>query len=276
MFYLILAILSSTANGIILRLSKKFVKNKISMLAGNYLTCTLLSVFYMYPSPFLPSDEGMGRVMFLSLINGFILLAGFVLMQYCILNHGVVMTSVFSRLGVLVPALSAIIFFHEKPTSIQSVGFLLAISAIIIMNGRNGLKGLHFSLIAVLLMNGSGDFMAKVFEETGVPSLSENYLVFSFLTALSLNIVLSLYKKEHPGAGDIISGMILGIPNYFGARFLLKAVSQVPAFIVYPTFSVGNIIVMTISGILLFKEKITRNQLAAILIIMLSLVFLNI
>ena len=276
MFYLVLAIISAAANSTILRISKKFIRNKISMLAGNYLTCTLLSAAYMYPQPFFPQTDKISLVLFLSAINGIILLSGFLLMQCCIFNYGIVMTSIFSRMGVLVPITAAVLFFREKPSLLQLLGFALSIWAIIIINGRARVKKLSFSLIALLLINGCSDLMAKIYEEIGPSCLSENYLLYSFFTTLVLNICLSIYKKERPGIGDIAWGMILGIPNYYSARFLLKSLSGVPAFIVYPTFSVGSMAALTFIGVLLFKEKPDKQKYAAIAVIMLSLVLLNI
>ena len=70
--------------------------------------------------------------------------------------------------------------------------------------------------------------------------------------------------------------MLVGIPNYYSARFLLKAVGQVPAVVAYPTYSVATIVVISIVGMICFKEKLTKRQQAAIGLILIALVFLNI
>ena len=43
MIYLVLAVLASTMVSVVMRLSTGKVKNNMSMLAGNYLVCTLLA-----------------------------------------------------------------------------------------------------------------------------------------------------------------------------------------------------------------------------------------
>jgi multidrug transporter EmrE-like cation transporter len=50
----------------------------------------------------------------------------------------------------------------------------------------------------------------------------------------------------------------------------------VPAVIAYPTFSVGTIIITTLSGVLLFKESLRKTQWIALIGILVSLVLLNI
>ena len=69
--------------------------------------------------------------------------------------------------------------------------------------------------------------------------------------------------------------MLLGIPNYYSARFLLKALGSIPAVVAYPTCSVATIAVVSLAGIFLFRERITKKQVFAMCIIVVALVLLN-
>ena len=60
-----------------------------------------------------------------------------------------------------------------------------------------------------------------------------------------------------------------------GARFVLRALDTVPAVVVYPSRSVGTIVVITIVGTMLFKERLSKQQIAAMGVILVSLVLLN-
>ena len=82
-------------------------------------------------------------------------------------------------------------------------------------------------------------------------------------------------KKQTFTLEEVKYGLIIGIPNYFSAKFLLLALGSVSAVIVYPTFSVGTIIVVTILGMVLFKERISNRQKFALLAILIALVLLN-
>ena len=278
MLYLLLAILSGTANSLIFRVSGGRVKSKFSMLAANYLVCLALALCYLVPDPVFPQAHGLGRTALLGLVNGFLFLCGFVMIQRNTRVHGVVLTAIFSRLGVLVPTALAVTLFREVPTPMQVLGFLLALAAIFMINGEKGAgsRGFRLALVVMLLLNGSCDAMAKVYEQFGSPALSEHFLVCSFFFALLFNVLLVLYKRERPGLTDFCFGALLGIPNYYVARFLLRAVESLPAVIVYPSFSVGTIVVTTAAGVLLFREKISRRQGVAIGVILVALVLLNI
>ena len=65
------------------------------------------------------------------------------------------------------------------------------------------------------------------------------------------------------------------MPNYFSARFLLLSLSQVPAVVAYPTYSVATIVLITVVGMLAFGERLTRRQKLAMGVILVALVLLN-
>jgi multidrug transporter EmrE-like cation transporter len=60
------------------------------------------------------------------------------------------------------------------------------------------------------------------------------------------------------------------------ARFLLWALREVPAVVVYPSFSVGTIIVVTLVGVAAFREQVEKRKLAALGLILGALVLLNV
>ena len=75
---------------------------------------------------------------------------------------------------------------------------------------------------------------------------------------------------------DVLCGLALGVPNYMSARFLLWALKAVPVVVVYPTFAVGTIIVVTCVGVLAFREKVEKRKLIALGMILGALVLLNV
>ena len=118
--------------------------------------------------------------------------------------------------------------------------------------------------------------MAKVFEELGNPVLEPQFLFYTFMMALVLCVVLMGLKKQRPGKWEVLFGLLVGIPNYFSAKFLLAALEDLAAVIVYPVYSVATILTVTLAGVLLFREKLEKRQWMALVIILLALVLLNI
>lgn len=278
MIYLILAILSSALVSIVVRLSGKYVSGNVGMLAVNYMMCLAIATIGAGVQNVLPAIEGIGFTVGLGLFNGILYLLGFVLLQVNVRRNGVVMSSTFMKLGVLVPMVVSICFFGEIPELAQILGFILVIAAIILINFEKEQTTMEFKagLILLLLAGGGGDAMSKVFEELGNEKLSEQFLLYTFLTALILCVGLVIYRKEKLGKMEIFFGLLIGIPNFFSAKFLLQALGTVPAVITYPTYSIATIVVVSLTGVILFKEKVGKRQKIAMGIIFVALALLNI
>ncbi|MBR6524885.1 MAG: DMT family transporter [Clostridia bacterium] len=278
MIYLILAILSSASINIVMRLSNGKVKNKIGMLVMNYVMCTVLSAAFTGFDNLLPKVPELGETMAWGVLDGILYLAGFVLLQLNIRKNGVVLTTIFAKLGLLVPMVLSIFLFNEMPSPVQGIGFALAIVAMLLINFEKNTETVKFKagLVMVLLAGGACDAMSKVYNFYGSSALNDQFVFYTFVVALLLCVALMFYKKERPGKYELLFGLLVGIPNFFSARFLLKSVDKLPAVIVYPTFSVAGILVVTLAGVLFFKEKLSKRQWMGAAVILAALVLLNI
>ena len=278
MFYLILTICSSALVSILMRLSGSKVRHNIAMLAVNYLMCAAVAAAYAGFSLF-PGVPGIGSAGLMGGVNGLLYLGSFMLLQINVQRNGVVLSSTFMKLGLLVSILASILFFGELPNGMQVIGFVIAVGAIVLINYDTDARetaGFKLGLFLLMLSGGAGDTMAKVFEELGNPSLEPQFLFFTFAVALALCVVLMGLKKQRPGKWEILFGLLVGIPNYFSAKFLLGALETLPAVIVYPVYSVGSILVVTLAGVLLFRERLEKRQWIGLGAILLALVLLNV
>lgn len=272
---LVFAVISSALVSLVMRLSQRWRRNGLTMLAANYAMCTAAAFL---AGGVLPAGEGAALTAGLGCINGVMYLLGFVLLQWNVQRNGVVLPATFQKLGVLVPTLAAVTVFGETPRPAQLLGFVLAVGAILLMQPRGAGKTEDRStlgLIALLLCGGLCDVMSKVFDTWGPAGQGDAFLVCTFLAAFLLCVVLCAVKKQSVTRADILCGLCLGVPNYFSARFLLWALRDVPAVVAYPTFSVGTIVLVTAVGMLCFRERVERRKLLAIGLILLALVLLN-
>lgn len=277
MAYLLLAISCSALISIIMRLSSDRVSGNVSMLTMNYLMCLVLSILYTGVDNLLPASTQLPRTIGMGVIHGMLYLGSFVLLQINVKRNGVVLPAIFMKLGLLVPMVLSVVLFGEMPSIRQAVGFAIAIAAIILINQESGSRATKFKagLILLLLGGGSADAMSKVFEVYGDTTLSAQFLLYTFIVAFLLCAGLMFWKKEHLGRTEVLFGLVIGIPNYFSAKFLLRALEDVAAVIAYPTYSVGTIFVVSLVGVLAFRERLSRRQWFAIGIILIALILLN-
>lgn len=277
MIYLALAILSSTMVSVCMRLSESHTKNNTSMLAMNYVMCTLMAGVFALGGGLLPSGEGSAFTWVLGVVSGALYLGSFLLLQWNIRVNGVTLPATFMKLGVLVPTVMSMIFFAEMPSMMQALGIFGAIAAIVMIRMEKGGQKAKSAagLLLLLLGGGSTDAMSKVFEELGHAAQKNSFLLITFAVALIFCILLARSRSEGLTAKDAAFGLLIGVPNYLSSRFLLLSLAHVPAVIAYPTYSVGTIVLVTLLGKLLFAEKLSRRQLAALGVILVSLALLN-
>jgi len=277
MVFLLLAIASSACISLLMRLSAEKTSGGVGMLMMNYMMCTVLSAIYAGGrGAFFPASPSLWPTVGFGAIHGLLMLAGFVLLQVNVRKSGVVLPAIFMKLGLLIPLVISILFFREVPTVTECVGFCLAVGAIILINlKKDESSRFGWGLILLLLSGGLADAMCKIYEELGDASLSEHFLFYTFIAATLLSVVLTAVKKEWPGKSEVLFGCIIGVPNFFCSRFLLRALDTMDAVIVYPTFSVATILVVTMVGMAAFGERLSRRQWIAVDIILLALVLLN-
>ena len=279
MIYLLLAIFSSSMVQVVMRLSTNRVKNNISMLASCYVVCSLIAAAYTgFDKLVCVGVPGFGTSLGLGFVQGLLYLAAFILLQVNVKRNGVVLSASFMKLGLLVPMGVSILFFGEQPGIFHIIGFVVALIAIVMINyepGHTANASFKVGLIILLLVGGVGDVMAKIYQEVGSPDFSAQFLFYTFFGALVLCLGLLAWKKERPGFTDLFFGALIAVPNYFASQFLLKALADLEAVIVYPSYNVATIFLATLAGICLFHERLKVRQWIAIGAIVVALALLN-
>lgn len=277
MLFLLLAILSSASVSIMLRLAESKPTSKMGTLLFNYTTCSLLGAWFVFSDSLPLGNPGGGWALALGAVGGVLFLASLMLMQKNIAVNGVVLSSTFMKMGVLVPTLMAVLFFREVPRLTQILGYILCLYVILTMEDKeqSGTVSSKSLLILLLLIGGFADAMPNIFAQTGNPAWADTFLVLIFFTALLLTLGILLMRRETLTKWDVICGLGVGIPNYFSSKFVMLALKTVPAVLVYPVYSVASIALITLAGTLLFRETLDRRKYVSLAVIAAALVLLN-
>ena len=283
MLYLVIAVLVSSLVAVLMRLSEKHVTNNFAMFAANYFVCSLIAFLFIQNKNIFAPHEGLTFTLLLGLFSGCLYLTCFVLMKQNIHLNGVMLSSVFMKLGVIVPVLMAIIFFRETPTALKIVGFCIAVFAIMLIylepskgGGKRGFSAASLLLLLLLLVSGLTESMANIYDKLGNAELKDNFLFINFAAAFLLSASITAIGHKKITWKDIAFGVMIGIPNYFCSRFLLLSLGSLPAFVVYPIYNVGAIVLIGLAGIFLFKERLSLRKGIGFALIILALVLLNV
>ena len=252
----------------------------MAMFMPNYAVCSCLSYYYMTGAgtQVFQNAEGIGFTIGIGLISGIWYLAAFLFMQWNMRENGVVLSSTFNRLGVLVPTIMAMVVFKESPKMIQIIGIVIALVAIVLMQFEKGSDqggNKKIWLVVMLLSSGFCDSLTNVYDKLGNPILKDNYLLYTFFVALLCATALTIREKNKISKWDLFFGFIIGVPNYYSSRFMFEALKTVPAVIAYPVSSVGTILAISVGSVILFKEKVSNQKKFALVLVMAAMALLN-
>jgi len=261
---LIIAILSSASVAVVLKIFWEQKGNRYGIILGNYLTCVILSFVMAEDKSAVLHIEGITWIS--GIIAGILFVAGLVGMQESIRINGAILTSAFSKLGLIVPLLISAVIFGDKIRILQIIGIIIVLIAFLLISTdpENNAdkdekhKVYPLLLLAVLLFCGGADAMAKIFEQIGERAQDGNYFLILFATAALLAAVLLLIERKKTGKKIILkefaAGVLVGIPNYFSSALLLGALKGLPASVAYPCFSAGTLLIVTLIGTFFFRE----------------------
>ena len=117
--------------------------------------------------------------------------------------------------------------------------------------------------------------MSKVFTQLGRRQDDGLFMFYIFLFAGLATLTILVKERRPPTGRDIFFGVLVGVPNFLSSRLLLAALAELPAFLVYPSYSVGVILTISVISFFLFRERLNGRQMGAAGMILGALVLLN-
>ncbi len=220
----------------------------------------------------------------IGVFSGVYYMSSLVFIRHSYFSNGVATTLMFSKSCFIIPTFAALVLWGEFPKGLQLAGALFCVIAIAIMLLRTG-DGKKISnlpiLILTLLICGMMQVNSKLFTRYCINDYSNMFLTFLYATACLVSLGLILYENGKKGEKLHITpkewgfGLIAGACN-FGSNWLqLRALQVFPAGLVFPCLAAGNLVIGSVLGWLLFKERLSRKQVFALSMTCVGLVLAN-
>ncbi len=278
MIALPLSIILSTYLVVCFKFFDKYKINSLQAIVFNYIACVItgLIVSPQIANPVTIIHENWFLV---AVILGCCFFCIFNLMAFVTKTSGITVTSVSSKLSMIIPITVAIALYHEKLTPLKIVSLLLAMVAVYLssVKRKEGKQEIDMRgiLLAFLVFIGSGlddtlvNFASKKLMQPD-DHTNFNISIFSFAALCGVVVLLydAIFLRKAIQLKSIIAGIILGIPNYFSLLYLIKALS-IPNWdssVIFPINNMGIVVLSAISSYLIFSEKFSRANLAGIAI----------
>lgn len=262
MIYLLLTILCSSSIALILKHNHTKKGQPLILLGGNYFIASAISLVFHFAGS--ESQYSASSLVFGSIIGLFFMLSFFSYAK-AIAAAGTALAVISARISVGIPVVLAIIIFSEKPGLFQVAGFALTIITLIVF--YLSLRGINTGQIKVkewsylfflFVVIGLNDFAMKVFNQWRPMEEKSFFLFIIFSFAMLFSIGIILVKKIKFERRTMVLGMLLGVPNILSTYFLLNALAELPAIIVYPVINIGVILLTALSAAILWGEKLNR------------------
>ena len=284
MLDLLFSVLSSACIFIAFKLFPKYKVYTLYGIIVNYATAASLGLLFYFQEEQTAWPESMPWI-WGCLVLGVLFIVIFNLMARTAQEIGVGIASVATKMSLVIPVLFGLIFLKETVSTIQIGGIVLALAAVYMITAPEGTKQSVSSKtlwLPLLIFLGSGVI------DTSINFIREGYLtdtlfpLFSclvFAVAAVSGIVFSGLQRGHlprPKLRDLAGGIALGIPNYFSIYFLLRALNMDDwgSATIFTLNNVAIVVLTTLIGIFLFKERLRLMQSLGILLALTSIVLL--
>lgn len=280
MIYLFISICISSFLFVIFKLFDVLKINTLQAIVVNYLIAAILG--FSLSDISVSFQEIPSQPWFLgALLLGVLFILVFNIMALTSQKNGLSVASVSSKMSLVIAIVFGVLYYGESLSYIKIIGILLALIAVYLTSSKEKktIVNKHAGfLFPILLFIGSGaiDTSLKYIETTyvqegGVPLFSATIFGCAFV----LGIFFLLYQKLTGfftfEFKNILGGFLLGVPNYFSIVYLLKALSTegMESSTAFTLNNVGIVILSTLFGLLIFKERLnTKNWLGIAIAIM--------
>lgn len=200
-------------------------------------------------------------------------------------------TNILNSFNLVLPLIVGVFAYGESWGPFTIIGLCAMTAAFLLIPGsrderKANMKWFVLTLCATLL-NGCTSLMMTVFTHSRFSDYNNYYIIFSYLFAFVLSVVVSLFVRGENCGGEsekhrgfdiktvllvALTALALGAHN----ACMAKALMSVDGLIFYPVTNVAAMILVTASDVILFRQKLSKKTVTGIIFGMVAIVLLNI
>jgi drug/metabolite transporter (DMT)-like permease len=191
-------------------------------------------------------------------------------------KNGISVASVATKMSVVIPILSGIIYFKESLSTSTILGIILAIISVYLTAKKETgpLKWQNIMLpLLVFLGAGTVDTFIKFLQhyyvkDTEIALFSATTFGVAFVIGIPFIFLNIQTKKNTLRFKNIIAGILLGVPNYFSLLFMIKMLASnlFSSAVLFTIHNIAIVVLTTILGVFFFKEHLNlRNSIGLII-----------
>ena len=284
MIYLFLCIISSTLIFVIFKVAGKMKIDNYALITINYIVAAILGFSLGGFPDFRQLQTGW---FIMALVIGILFILIFVVMALTTQKSGMAVSTIASKMSVVVPISFSIYFFNESISPFKIFTIVIALVAVLltIYKKRIGKKYTRSALfLPIILFLGTGtiDSLIKYSQELYVSNeksihFSSILFMISALTGIMILLFRPQSKKAMVKPKVLLSGFVLGIVNFGSLYGLINALGS-NIFDSSVLFGINNICIVMLSVILaliIFREKLHFINKIGIVLSIIAIILLS-
>ncbi|KAF2518726.1 DMT family transporter [Flavobacterium salilacus subsp. salilacus] len=279
MIYLILSIISSVTVGIIFKIARRYSISVMQIVMWNYVFALSFCYFAFVPDV-STIDKSAPWAIYISL--AILLPTIFLFLAASIRHMGIVKTDAAQRLSLIIPVLAAYFIFREDFNIFKLIGLIIAFPAIILILSKSDNQNNKKWIFPAVVLIGFGvvDILFKqIALYTKVSYTTSLFIVFcgALVTSILFTVNDVITCKTKILIKNILFGALIGVFNFANILFYLKAhraFSENPST-VFASMNIGVIVLGSLAGVLLFKEKMSILNYAGIFLALAAILFIT-
>ena len=249
---------------ILLKLAKAQGFDVLHMIVWNYASASVLCFLWFKPD--LQHVSIINTPWWLIIALGVLLPSVFLCLARSLQYAGIVKTEIAQRLSVVLSLLAAFFIFQEQFNTLKIIGIVLGVFAVLSLlfshqhdkTGQSSTKQAMLYLALVWFGYALIDVLLKYTTGLGLQFAVALNLMFICAFILSLAYI-AMTTKTVGNRKNILAGMGLGLLNFANIALYVKAhmlLKDTPA-IVFAGMNILVVVFGALSGLIIFKEKLT-------------------
>ncbi len=267
MYYLIFSILSSTLILITFKISERWKIEILPIILINYIAAALLGA--VLNRTYEISLQELKILLLPAMVLGALFIGMFYLIGTSTRKVGIAITTVSSKMSVIIPIIFSILYYSEDKNLLKISGIVLAIIAVLLTvikkrKQNNADKAIFILPAAIFFGMGITDSLLKYSQEAFLtPENSAVFSGMSFAFAGLFGLGLAAFRQKgllktfQPK--NILVGSLLGSFNFGSMYFLILAFDSkiLDSSILFGINNVGVVVLSVPIGVLGFSEKLS-------------------
>lgn len=286
MIWLLLTIISVAGIFLIFKIIDNTNTPKINAIVINYFVASIIGFSANNDFPFKTIIQS--EWIFPASAIGVLFILTFFLIAKSSQVVGIAITTVASKMSLILPMLFSIIMYNESITFIKIIAIIVALSAVFFSiykkNDKTNISKIGIILPILLFIGmGIGDIgivfaKEKYIDQNSSAIFTATLFALSFLSGFIILLLKPSNFKHFINYKSWLWGIVLGLTNFGSIYFMLLCLnSQIfDNSIIYGIVNISVVTISVLLGIIFFKERLTKINFIGIFLSLCAIIILSI